>query len=90
MPNKTISHTYFVLFHLYNIYIYCCIIARYQVNRIDTEASKCLSNVRFGLMMEQELTQIRDSEVVKRCPIGQQLVSKGYHYHLDSKKGGPF
>ncbi|XP_005106298.2 kelch-like protein 26 [Aplysia californica] len=62
---------------------------RFQANRMTTDSAKLLSCVRFGLMSEQELTAISDSELVKRCPIGQQLVAKGYHYHMDSKKGHP-
>ncbi|CAG5126215.1 unnamed protein product [Candidula unifasciata] len=62
---------------------------RHQPNRVTADSTKCLSNLRFGLMSEQELTAIRDNDVVKRCPVGQQLVAKGYHYHMDSKKGHP-
>ncbi|GFO48943.1 kelch-like protein 26 [Plakobranchus ocellatus] len=62
---------------------------RYQPSRIAQDSAAILGNVRFGLMSEQELNEVRESPVIKQCPIGQQLVSKGFHYHLDCRKGHP-
>ena len=70
------------------IFLHTFVTLRHGSDRMATESSACLQCVRFGLMSEQDLLAIRDSELIKRCPVGQQLVAKGYHYHMDSKKGG--
>ncbi|KAK0066430.1 kelch-like protein 36 [Biomphalaria pfeifferi] len=62
---------------------------RYQASRYAQDSAKLVGNIRFGLMSEQELTAIRDTDTIKRCPVGQTLLAKGYHYHMDSKKGHP-
>ncbi|XP_076435916.1 kelch-like protein 26 [Babylonia areolata] len=60
-------------------------------SRLATDGARCLQQIRFGLMSENELSVAREQEAVQRCPaaLGQQLVTKGFQYHADSKKGHP-
>ncbi|KAK3791873.1 hypothetical protein RRG08_026776 [Elysia crispata] len=62
---------------------------RFQPSRITQDSAAILGKVRFALMTEQELTEVRETSVIKKCSVGQQLVSKGFHYHLDCRKGHP-
>ena len=72
--------------------LYCCLDRwfRFQPIRIINNSVMVMGHIRFALMSEGELAMIRESDLMTRCPPAvKELLNKGFHYHVMSKKGHP-